>query len=76
MEIVINEVKRESEKAMLISVSVCWNDGNWHAKDIWFPKSVVTMLENGHILVSDWFAKKLQDTNAFNGYRMAFAMAF
>lgn len=73
-EIVINEVKRESEKAMLINVAVSWND-NVHQKDIWMPKSVVKV-EDNHAFVEDWFCEKLAQQNAFNGYKMQFAMIF
>lgn len=75
MEIAINAIKKETEKAMLINLSVCWAD-NWHARDFWFPKSVVETLDNGHIIVKDWFARKMEEQNRFNGYAMTFAMAF
>lgn len=63
------KVLRETEKALLIEIKVCWNYNKWVARSFWFPKSVVTL--NGEAIeVATWFANKLCDKNTFHGYKM------
>ena len=78
-EIVINEITRETEKAICVNVTVNWADGKWHQKDIWFPKSTCEVIEvNGeqHIMVADWMIEKTRQVNAFKGYGMNFCLCF
>ena len=74
-EIKINNVVRETEKAICVNVDVCWNAERKHQKDIWFPKStckVVTVNDETHIVVADWMIEKTTIANMFHGYCMYF----
>lgn len=75
--IFINNIARETEKALLVNCNVSFNANAPKAREIWMPKSVCgrtnkagTMLE-----VEQWFLDKLSEQNAFHGYRMNFEMA-
>lgn len=68
-----NTIAKETEKAMLINVTVNWAD-NCHIREFWFPKSVVTILNEKTMEIKDWFADKMSKENAFNGYRMNFGI--
>ena len=57
-----NTIAKETEKAMLINVTVNWAD-NCHIREFWFPMEI-----------KDWFADKMSKENAFNGYRMNFGI--
>lgn len=78
-EIVINSIEKESEKALLINVTVNWNEGNWHQRSFWMPKSAIELIKvkgEQHAMVEDWLLQKLRENNAFNGYPMAFPLCF
>lgn len=79
-EIVINRIERETEKAICANVSVNWNDGNWHQRNFWFPKSQVEQYTDSegriHMIVADWVVRKIERENAFKGYMMQFCVAF
>ena len=47
------EVKRETEKAILLNVTVSLNDGEPRSADIWLPKSRLHIAENGYD-VDEW----------------------
>lgn len=71
-----NGIVKETEKAILVKALVTWNDNGYKEREIWMPKSVVTVVDDarkGEILdVEDWFIDKLSAQNAFHGYRMSF----
>lgn len=69
--IIINSIKKESEKAILVSLPVTWNS-NMHVKEMWFPKSVVSEMTMRTMDVKTWFIEKQEDANAFHGYKMRF----
>lgn len=69
--IIFNSIKKESEKAILVSLPVTWNS-NMHVKDMWFPKSVVGEISERTMDVKTWFIEKQEDANAFHGYKMRF----
>jgi hypothetical protein len=71
MQILINNIERETEKAMLINCPVTWAD-NMHQKSLWFPKSVIEVVSDRVAEVKDWFINKTEAANAFHGYQMHF----
>lgn len=66
-----SDIVRESEKAVCLAVKAQWADGAYHPKDMWFPKSVVTVY-NGQYAVAEWFYNKTSAANSFKGYMMKF----
>ena len=68
----IERIEKETEKALQITLKVQWGSGKWHEKTFWFPKSVATLDGDKMIDVKTWFVEKMQNENAFNGYRMKF----
>lgn len=74
-QLFINQIVRETEKALLISTNVYFNANAEKPRDIWMPKSVVEMIEGRTdlIAVEDWFLSKCSKQNAFKGYEMRFA---
>lgn len=80
IEVTVYNVVKETEKAYCLNMLVSWN-GNTHAKDIWFPKSVCEVKDvdydaQPHAFVEDWFLRKAESANAFKGYEMRFETAF
>lgn len=80
IEVAIYNVKKETEKAYCLTVAVSWN-GNGHVEDVWFPKSVCELKDVDYdsqprAFVADWFLRKVERNNAFNGYEMRFETAF
>lgn len=81
IEVSLNAVVKESEKAICVNVMVSWNS-NCHNKDIWMPKSVCEVFsaeyDGGrmHEMVDEWFLHKTEAANAFHGYGMRFETAF
>lgn len=72
-QLTINNIVKETEKAILVSTNVSWNGNSEKEKQFWMPKKVVEMTEsNTEIMVEDWFLNKLEDENTFKGYRMSF----
>lgn len=73
MQIFINNVERESEKAMLVNCPVSWN-ANYYKRSFWMPKSVISFINDNKTIieVADWFINKLAGQNAFHGYPMRF----
>lgn len=69
-EIVINEVVKETEKAVLVSLPVSWN-ANVHTREFWFPKSCVELFTRT-MSVASFLIEKMMQQNAFHGYRMTF----
>lgn len=69
--IIFNSIKKESEKAILVSIPVTWNS-NMHVKDMWFPKSVVGEISERTMDVKTWFIEKQENANIFHGYKMYF----
>lgn len=70
-EIIINNVARETEKAVLVNLNVTFNHNGYKAREVWMPKSVISV--DGCIAkVEDWFLRKLSVQNAFHGYTMSF----
>lgn len=71
-----NGIVKETEKAILVKALVTWNDNGYKEREIWMPKSVVTVADDarkGEILdVEEWFINKLSAQNVFHGYRMSF----
>jgi hypothetical protein len=65
-------VSRETEKAYLLTCSVCWGEGGIKLKDIWFPKSVVEAVRGDVADVKTWFLDKQSKQNEFHGYLMTF----
>lgn len=74
MEVVINMVERETEKAVLVNLPVSWNS-NMHARSFWFPKSCVEVHERT-MIVATFIIEKMERENTFNGYRMTFETGF
>ncbi len=62
---------RETEKAVCLTVKAQWADGTPRSKDMWFPKSVLTVFA-GQYAVAEWFYDKTSFANAFKGYLMKF----
>lgn len=75
--IVVNSIEKETEKAIMVSVQVCWNEGATKAKNIWFPKKHVDMSvfsdTNKVVCIPDWLERRICAENAWNGYHMEFA---
>lgn len=71
----VNEVEKETEKAYLLNIVVSWND-NTHNKSFWFPKSVVKASEDKIWEVKAWFANKMEKENAYKGYGMRLEAGF
>lgn len=69
--IFFHSIKKESEKAILVSLPVSWNS-KMYVRDIWFPKSVIEAQNERTMDVKTWFIQKQEDANAFHGYRMYF----
>ena len=75
-ELAFNNIVRKTEKAVCLNCMVSWN-ANCHSKDIWFPLSVISeWLQNGHVMVADWFLNKVEESNTFHGYEMRFETRF
>lgn len=70
IEILINKVERESEKAVMVNLPVSWND-NMYPRTFWFPKSCVKVGERT-MIVARFIVEKMQRENTYNGYQMAF----
>lgn len=70
--ICINNIVKESEKAILLNVPVSYNANAPKGRDIWMPKSLCSIVNEHVALVEDWFLTKLSEQNAFHGYRMNF----
>lgn len=80
IELAIQKLVKETEKAVCLNLLVSWN-GNTHSRDIWFPKSVCEIKEVNYddqprAFVADWFLLKTESANAFKGYGMRFETAF
>lgn len=75
MIIQYNDIETETEKAIKVNASVNWNEGKWHARSFWMPKSVVTLdAKHSTMEMKDWFYNKLCYENAFHGYLMDFCV--
>ena len=75
MVIKYNNIEKETAKAILVNASVCWNEGKWHEKNFWMPKSIITIdAKHSTLDMKDWFYEKLCRDNAYHGYIMDFAM--
>lgn len=70
--IFINKVEKETEKAICLNCDVTFNDNGYKARNIWFPKSVCSVVGEGIAEVEDWFLQKVSEQNAFHGYLMSF----
>lgn len=70
--IYINNITKESEKAICINCPVSYNDNAPKGRDIWMPKSVCKITAEHIAEVADWFLAKTSEQNAFHGYRMNF----
>lgn len=70
--IVINGISKESEKAICVRAMVNYNDNASKEREIWLPRSVVTVTGDNVASVEDWFLDKCSLQNAFHGYRMNF----
>lgn len=81
IEIALNKVVKETEKAVCVNVLVSWNS-NSRDKEIWMPKSVCEVFtaeydnNKPHAMVDEWFLRKTESANAFHGYGMRFETAF
>lgn len=81
IEIALNSVVKETEKAVCVNVMVSWNS-NCHSKDIWMPKSVCEVFtaeydsNKPHAMVDELFLRKTEAANAFHNYGMRFETAF
>ena len=64
-------VEKETEKAYLISMPVCWAGNRAHVRSFWFPKSCVELKTNV-VIVAKFILNKLECENAFHGYYMTF----
>lgn len=64
---------RETEKAILLATEVTDSTGrkSWSA-DVWFPKSVCQMVEDGTYQVAAWFARKNYTGNLYASMCPAF----
>lgn len=71
----INEVKRESEKAILVNLPVYFSANASKPRDMWFPKSVCEIVDANMLAVDGWFLVKASEQNAFKGYEMHFVEA-
>lgn len=69
-EVFFNKIEKETAKAILVNLPVSWND-NWHARSFWFPKSCVKVYKNTMDIAS-FIKQKMENENAFHGYRMVF----
>jgi hypothetical protein len=70
----INNIEKETEKAYLISVPVCWAGNRAKTRSFWFPKSCVE-IKNNVAIVAKFILSKLESANYFNGYFMTFYSA-
>jgi predicted transcriptional regulator YheO len=70
--IFINNIEKETEKALCINCDVTFNDNGFKARNIWFPKSVCQVVGEHIAEVEDWFILKVRQQNAFHGYLMTF----
>lgn len=71
MEVVMNNVERETEKAILVNMPVYWNGGSEKNRSFWFPKSCVEVCKQT-IVVTNFLIEKLMKENSFHGYDMRF----
>lgn len=65
------EVVKETEKAYQMKCTVTWGSRDIE-KLIWFPKSVVKIVEDKLAEVALWFLLKVENENVFHGYEMRF----
>lgn len=70
--IIIKGIEKESEKAYCLVCLVSYNANAPKERNVWFPKSVCNIVNNGVAAVEDWFVEKMRNDNAFHGYRMNF----
>lgn len=68
------ELVKETEKAVCLKCRVYWGLGKNHEKDMWFPKSVITMYDDLYA-VAEWFYEKTAWANRFKGYEMNFELS-
>lgn len=72
-EVVFNTIEKETAKAYLINIPVTWNS-NMYNRSFWFPKSCVKIY--GRTMdVATFIIEKMEQENAFHGYRMNFEIA-
>jgi len=71
IEVIFNNIEKETEKAVLVNLPVSWNM-NMHPKSIWFPKSCVKFYDGRTMAVATFLIEKLERENAFHGYAMRF----
>lgn len=72
-EVLFNMVEKETAKAYLINIPVSWNS-NMHARSFWFPKSCVKLYKET-MDVATFIIERMEQENAFHGYRMNFEIA-
>lgn len=70
VEVIINKIVKETEKAVLVNLPVSWNS-NMHSREFWFPKSCIEVY-NRTMAVATFIIEKMEQQNAFHGYRMTF----
>lgn len=71
IEVRYYNVERETEKAILVSLPVSWND-NSYERQFWFPKSCVEMFKDT-MAIATFLVDKLGKENEYHGYMMRFA---
>lgn len=60
MELTINNIEKESEKAICVNITLEHPSSNKQfTKSQWLPKSVVTATADNTIVVKDWFVDKM-----------------
>lgn len=70
IEVRYYNVKRETEKAILVSLPVSWNS-NYYERQFWFPKSCVEMYKDT-MAIATFLVGKMGQEYAYHGYMMYF----
>lgn len=70
--IFINNIVKETAKAVLVSLNVHYNANAPKAREMWMPKSVIVSQSENLMEIKSWFIEKQMNDNAFHGYRMNF----
>ena len=63
------QVKRETEKALLLTVNCDFHQG-LKGLDLWFPKSQVTVIDDGLVNIAEWIVnrKKEEVKESYRGF--------
>lgn len=69
IQIAINKIEKETEKALNINFCVSWN-GSMRPKTMWVPKSICEVKREDLIAVEEWWIRKVSEENTWKGYRM------